>query len=74
MVKATKIWFAVTIHRSDGHEIDGAFYSDSYQTVSAFADSKYPLTVTVSRHGSEEQVKRFIDDLPSWFVDITPKT
>ena len=55
-----KTWYAVTVHESDGHPINGKFYTDDIQTVKDFCWNVNPLTVTMSRHPSEFCVLEFL--------------
>ena len=63
-------WYAVTIHKSDGHPINGKFYTDCLEEVKDFCSEVKPLTVNVSRHPSEYEAAQFLDNFDDdyeWF-------
>ena len=55
-------WYAVTIHKSDGHPVNGKFYTDCLQEVKDFSRKVNPLLVTMSRHPSEHDVVQFLEN------------
>lgn len=67
-------WYAVTIHKSDGHPMNGKFYTDCLQEVKDFSGKVNPLLVTMSRHQSKSDVVKFFNGFDKCFKWINPAT
>ena len=54
------IWFVATVQIIDGHESNRYFIACEYEIVKVYARSVYPLTVSVSRHLTQEDALGFV--------------
>ena len=71
---ANERWAVVTIHVSDGHEINGIFCTNDKKLLHSFADAVNPLTVSFSYHDGEREAKAFMKDYNKAFVEINPRS
>ena len=71
---ANERWAVVTIHVSDGHEINGMFCTDDMSLLHSFANAVNPLNVSCSYHVGEREAKAFMSGLNEAFVEINPRS
>ena len=67
-------WIFATIHRSDGHRINGFFFTNEVKVVNEFSRAMHPLIVSCSLYPSIEEVQKVVSELNPIFVSIDPKT
>ena len=65
-------WSVVTIHKSDGHILDGIFVTDCNEKLNRFARAVKPLTVTCSYYESEKHARDFFSKICEGFMNIDP--
>jgi len=64
----------VTIHKDDGHKVNGIFSTTDQAVVSRFCDLVKPLKVTMSRGYAEHEISKFKKQIDPSFIDIDPNT
>ncbi len=68
MAKKSKTtpYFFVSIHKAEGHKVNGWFYTSDYKVLTEFCDRVYPLMVT----GSKDLTKKDLDDLVAHYIEV----
>ncbi len=66
------IWYVVTIHEADGHDFDGIFMTNDYESLDYFASTLDPLPVTFSRYTLEQEARDFFFEISDGFIKIDP--
>jgi hypothetical protein len=68
MAKKSKVtpYVFVSIHKAEGHKVNGWFYTADYSVLTEFCDRVYPLMVT----GSKDLTKKDLDDLVAHYIEV----
>ncbi len=74
MLNESKIWYAASIHKSDGHKINGYFVTESMEVLSNFGKTLKPLETVFTRFKDQNEAREFFKDFPPSFIEICPLT
>ena len=65
-------WYAVSISKVDGHNINGKFITNSQQTLNAFAKAAHPKLVSMTTFNNKEEAKKLLNELHESYLLIEP--
>ncbi len=68
-----KTWHVVSISKIDGHNINGKFIANDFDTVLALAKAVHPLIVTHTPVSSEYDSTALLDTLSDAYTVIDPQ-